>query len=155
MPAGRRHGELAARLNYLLYAHVYERGLGKVYADQTTYVLQSEGGAVRRQRVPDVSFVRAEHIVEAEEPEDYWYRAPDLAVEVVSPTETARDIRGKVRDYLDGGASEVWVVYPDTEEVEVHRAAEPNRPVILRGQDVLTSENLLPGFSLSLPTLFV
>jgi len=68
--------------------------------------------------------------------------APDIAVEVVSPSESAVDLRRKIRDYLRGGSKEVWVVDRSNGEVLVHTSVNIR---VLQGTDVLDSP-LLPGF---------
>ncbi len=75
---------------------------------------------------------------------------PDIAVEVLSPSEGAMDVRRKVRDYLGAGSTEVWLVDHANEEVVVHTKSGM-RP--FSGSDVLESP-LLPGFSVVIADLF-
>jgi Uma2 family endonuclease len=77
---------------------------------------------------------------------------PNLAVEVVSPTNTADDVLGKLNDYFQAGVERVWVVYPSQRQIYVY--ASPTEPKVLTEDDDLTDEVLLPGFRLSLRTLF-
>lgn len=82
----------------------------------------------------------------------FFEGAPDLAVEVVSPGNTRREIAGKVRDYLAAGSRAVWVVNPERRTVTVHRPdREPER---LAGSDVLDGGPVLPGFRLPLSEIF-
>jgi Uma2 family endonuclease len=79
--------------------------------------------------------------------------APDLAVEVLSPTDTVSAMRRTIRQYFAAGAQYVWVVYPDTREVEVWReAARPQ--VVLQETDFLEPPGLLPEFRLRVGALF-
>jgi Uma2 family endonuclease len=80
--------------------------------------------------------------------------APDLAVEVLSPDEGPAAVREKVAEYLAAGVALVWVVdtAPDRETVTVHRPGQPAR-VLGRG-DLLTGEDVLPGFRLPLAELW-
>ncbi|MBF6595925.1 MAG: Uma2 family endonuclease [Thermaceae bacterium] len=71
-------------------------------------------------RGPDVSFMRQERIPESGIPEAFWNLAPDLAVEVVSPSETADEIWEKISDYLAAGTPLVWVIYPRSKQAVVH-----------------------------------
>ena len=78
--------------------------------------------------------------------------APDLVIEVVSPTDSAQDLNRTVHQYLHSGAEEVWVAYPDTHEAYVHDANGVRR---LRADHVLESPALLPGFSVPVKALFL
>jgi Uma2 family endonuclease len=70
--------------------------------------------------------------------------APDLAVEVVSPNDTAYEIDEKVREFLDAGVPLVWVVNPEQRTVEIHRAN--GFGTILRENDEISGEDVIPGF---------
>jgi Uma2 family endonuclease len=101
---------------------------------------------------PNVSFVRKERVPKEGLPQGYFEGAPDLAVEVVSPWDTASQMELKVHDYLRTGAQRVWVVYPDSWRVAVHR---PDGQARWYGQDeTIEDEELLPGFSLPLRQIF-
>ena len=77
---------------------------------------------------------------------------PDLAVEIVSPSDTAVELEVKVHDYLRNGALRVWVVYPDSRRVAVHR---PDGTARWYSEDAaIEDEGLLPGFSLPLREIF-
>lgn len=78
--------------------------------------------------------------------------APDLAVEVVSPSNRAGDIQEKVREYLGAGGSQVWVVYPRTRSIAVH--ASPGGARVLGEDDTLHGGDLLPGLSVPVVELF-
>ena len=85
-------------------------------------------------------------------PEAFWNLAPDLAVEVVSPSEKAGDVREKARDYLAAGTRLVWIVYPRTREVVVHT---PDGLARAYGADAtLEGFGILPGFSCDVADLF-
>jgi len=84
--------------------------------------------------------------------EGYFPTVPWLVIEVISPSDSAADVEERVQDYLAGGARRVWCVYPKPRRVHVHDADGPLR--ILRVTDVLTDEELLPGFSLPVAWLF-
>ena len=95
--------------------------------------LEKHGGEVHRElpfalsldpltiRVPDVCFVSRERLA-ATSPDGYVEGAPELAVEVVSPSESAEDLERKVTQYLGAGGRLVWVVYSETRHVHVFRA---------------------------------
>ena len=77
---------------------------------------------LHRVRGPDAYYVSAERGPSDGAPEGFWIIAPDLAVEVVSPSETVEEVRQKIHDYLAAGTRLVWTVYPRTREVVVHTA---------------------------------
>ena len=77
--------------------------------------------------------------------------APDLAIEVVSPNDSAKALNRKVNQYLRSGARAVWVFYPDTRQVDVHAAHGVRK---LREGDVLEDRDLLPGFSAAVRRFF-
>jgi Uma2 family endonuclease len=96
--------------------------------------------------------VRAERNPHAGIPEGFWTVAPDLAVEVVSPSETADEVREKVRDFLGAGVPLVWTIYPRTHEVIVHT---PDGLARTYGEaDTLVFPDTLPGFSCLVAELF-
>ncbi|HUP52383.1 MAG TPA: Uma2 family endonuclease, partial [Longimicrobiales bacterium] len=81
-----------------------------------------------------------------------WRRPPDLAVEVVSPANTAADIEQKVGEYLAAGTVEVWVLYPRTHTLVVHRG---DGVVLRRGdEDEIDGGDVLPGFRASVRSFF-
>jgi Uma2 family endonuclease len=99
-----------------------------------------------------VFYVRAERIPPDGIPESYWDIAPDLAVEIVSPSESAADVREKVRDYLAAGTALVWVIYPRTQEVIVHTPDGLARTY--SRHDVLAHFDILPEFTCVIAELF-
>src|SRR5437867_1835363 len=103
-PAGVRHGQVIVRLTVRLGAFVAERRLGDVLDSSTGFRLP--GGNVRS---PDVAFVAAGRFPGGKTPEGFGELAPDLAVEVLSPDDSARYVFDKVGEYLRAGTRLVWV----------------------------------------------
>jgi Uma2 family endonuclease len=100
---------------------------------------------------PDVSFVTQEHVIATDDGK-YLTGAPELAVEVVSPSETAAELDKKVHALLAAGGIEVWVVYPETQRVRVFRRDGTS---FTRGiSDSLSLPELLPGWELPVAKLF-
>jgi Uma2 family endonuclease len=99
---------------------------------------------------PDVSFIRTER-ARTLDLDRRFECAPDLAVEVISPSETAAEIAHKVWQYLQAGSA-VWVVYPDDRTVHVFETSKNAR--VLEADDLLEAPNLLPGFSVRVSELF-
>jgi Uma2 family endonuclease len=103
------------------------------------------GSTVRR---PDVSFVRAGRQLPLNTlPEG----APDLAIEVVSPTNTPREIHRRISDYFAASCKRVWVLYPEEQEIYIHG---PGGVTERRGDELLEEPELLPGFSVKVPSFF-
>ncbi len=135
------------------------RHLGNFVEDQALgYVSGADGGyelSPRTVLAPDVGFMSKER--QPEMPERYFIGAPDLAVEVVSASDTIKGVQRKALKYLQYGTKLVWIFYPDEETVDVCRLAEGGGMVIHEvGKDgVLDGEDALPGFTLALKDIYV
>ena len=141
------HNRIVISLTFELQAFVKSNPVGEVFNSDNFYVLSPN-----TKRAPDVSFLRDERAKQID-PDVDIPGAPDLAVEVLLPNDTVSAMRRKIRQYFAAGAQIVWVVYPETREVEVWR--EPTRAeIILQEADLLEAPDLLPGFSLRIGTLF-
>lgn len=147
-PTKRKHGRVQRNIVAVLDRFLDRNPAGEMYLAETGFLLSRDPATLR---APDVAFVRAECSGQ-ESPEGYLEGAPDLAVEVVSPWETARHITRKVVQYLRHGGHTVWVVYPEAEEVHVFEASGSNR--VLRAGQLLEAPELLPGFSVPVERLF-
>jgi Uma2 family endonuclease len=146
---GAEHGLVAATILGHLFRFVHERRLGQLFAAETGFVLARDPDTVRG---PDAAYVSAERFAATVWRGPFFEGAPDLAVEVLSPGNTRREIAAKVRDYLAAGSRAVWVVDPERRTVTVHRPdREPER---LAGSDVLDGGAVLPGFRLPLAEIF-
>lgn len=126
----------------VLRPFVDNRKLGVVVAEQAFHLFE---GTIR---VPDVAFVRSGREVATDRPIE---GAPDLAVEVASPSNTPREIDRRTSDYFAAGCRRVWVVYPEDREVYIHGLAGVTQR---RDNDLLEDTELLPGFSVSVSELF-
>ncbi|MGH7589063.1 MAG: Uma2 family endonuclease [Gemmatimonadota bacterium] len=146
-PAGFRHGGIAARIAGLLDSFVRQNDLGEVVTAETGFVLFDEPPTVR---APDVAFVTRERLTF--DPDGFAPLAPDLAVEIVSPSNTVSEIHHKVMDYLDAGTRLVWVVEPRTRSVTAYRSLKQIR--LLTGDDEIDGADVLPGLRLKVSELF-
>ncbi|MBI1792417.1 MAG: Uma2 family endonuclease [Acidobacteria bacterium] len=143
-PAKRTHTRCEVKMIRALGNFVEENGLGEVTSGDGGFRLNP-----RTIVAPDVGFVKKGRL---QEEDDYYQGAPDLAVEIVSPTDRAADVKDKIELYLRAGAGAVWVVYPKKKEVRVHR---PGLPVNTLGPgDTLEAPELLPGFRLAVRDVF-
>jgi Uma2 family endonuclease len=148
-PAGSEHGAVINNLAFLLTLHVREHDLGVVFGAETGFVLARDPDVVRG---VDVAFVRKARIPKTGLPKKFWEGAPDLAVEVLSPSDPAEEIEEKVDDYLNARTPLVWVINPRRRTITVHR---PGRdPQVLRENDTLDGEDVVPGFACKVTDAF-
>ena len=138
---------LAVRLIMLIGSFVEQRRLG---------VVAGEAGMIRLSaglvRIPDVSFVSWGRLPGRRVPRvPIADLAPDLAVEVISPSNTTREMERKLQDYLAAGVRLVWYVHPGPQEVHVYTA---ERQDVLTLDQELSGGDVLPGFVLPLRQLF-
>jgi Uma2 family endonuclease len=148
-PAGARHGEIALNIGAYLWAYVREHELGKTYGAETGFILARNPDVLL---APDVAFVRAERLQADEEQSGFLELAPDLVVEIVSPSDRSNDVSDKVMEYLQAGVGLVWVVEPRRKLVNVYLPDHTSR--ILSGEDELDGGDVLPGFRLALSEIF-
>jgi Uma2 family endonuclease len=139
-------GKLFSRLDVHTEAHA----LGTAVMEGL-FILDAVRNLRRR---PDVAFVSA-----AKWPLDRllpesgdWRIVPDLAVEVVSPTDVFQDVLSKMREYFHVGVSQVWIVLPTDHEIYVYDS--PTNPRVLTAADELDGGALLPGLHLAVGSLF-
>ncbi len=146
-PTGDAHGILAMEIGRLIANYVVEHDLGDTTAAETGFVLFTNPDTVR---APDVAFISKARRTPLTG--KYYRIAPDLVVEVVSPGDTAREIREKVADYLNAGTQLVWVVYPEVRLIDVYQPDHTIRT--LNNDDVLDGGGVLPGFSVAVKSVF-
>lgn len=148
-PMGGRHGAIGGDLHGDLANAVRRQGLGQVFTSDTHYEVIREPRTVL---MPDISVVLRNRLPD----DDIWVGviplAPDLAVEVVSPSNREPEILDKVALYLAGGTRLVWLIRPDQRTVTVFRPDQPERVLTL--DDDLEGEDVLPGFRVSLTSIF-
>ena len=146
-PAGHDHGGIAAFITIQLGKHVMEGRLGKVYVAETGFQLESD-----QVRAPDAAFVRRERAEAARGTPGFFPGPPDVAVEVISPTDRYTEVEEKVADYLDAGTLAVIVVDPRRRTVKVHRS--PADTVLLTEADVLQVDDAIPGWQIPISDIF-
>jgi len=103
-------------------------------------------------RAPDVSFTRWENVPGGRPAEGFGEGAPDLCVEIVSPSETYGEVRRKVGEYLTSGAQQVWLLEPQDETLTVHHADGTSR--VYHADDEVDGGDLLPGFRTRISEIF-
>ena len=149
--AGELHGAIATNLIIALGSYAKAHALGRVYPADMTYILDADEHGIQLMRLPDVSFVAANR-VKTHDRETYYQLAPDLAIEIISPSERAGAVRAKLKDYLRTGVRQVWHVYPETRKVLVHHA-DGTTHTYTTGQTI-PGADVLPGFELLVAAIF-
>jgi Uma2 family endonuclease len=147
MPIGAKHGAVTDGLESRMSYFVRKNKLGRVFAAETGFILAE--GTVRG---IDIAFVGNENIAKFGIPDSFFPCAPDLAVEVISPGNSVEEIQDKIEQYLAAGTTLVWIVYPKRKMVHVHR--QSNVIKVLRENDELTGEDVLPDFKVKLSEIF-
>lgn len=149
-PASPVQGRYASRLDGAIGSFVEKHDLGEVYTAEPGFILQPEPEPIVRS--PDVAFVRKDRIPPPDEQTGFWPVAPDLAVEIVSPSDRADEIQAKVQDYLTAGTRLIWVAYPLTKTVVEYRSLSEIRHLGI--DEDLEGGEVLPGFTYPLRQLF-
>jgi Uma2 family endonuclease len=147
-PGGYLHAQIAGRIFARLVDFADRHGLGEVTSTEAGFKIAQDPDTVR---APDVAFLCSERVPTAPMP-GFYPGAPDLAVEVVSPTDRASEVLAKVQDWLAAGCRAVWVVDPETRTVTVYRTRSDI--VVLAAGETLTGGDLLPGFAIPLAEIF-
>ncbi len=144
------HGAVLLRLATEIGIHLKETRMGGMTGADAAFVLERSeyrGDTVRGLDIAVVGNERANELYTNEVIEG----APDLAVEIVSPSNTISDMKRKTRQLLEAGAIQVWIVDPDLREVDVYtRAGSVN----YREGDTLSAGDALPGFEIAVANIF-
>ncbi len=168
MPDGNRYelvdGELVERVMSMWSSYVAGRCFAKVnehcekhrsgwvFPEGTS--CQCFPDAPTKVRRPDTSFIRLDRLTAAQVNEEgHCPIAPDLAVQVISPNDVKYEVDRWVREFLNAKTPLVWVINPDVKTVEIYRANGPAE--ILTEKDMLSGENVIPGFSCKVSDLFI
>jgi Uma2 family endonuclease len=149
-PMGVYESGISSDLGGFITAHARARKLGRSRIE-TLFRLVAAGGVERR---PDVAYVSYERWAKDRRipTANAWEVTPNLAVEVISPSNTADEIQTKLHEYFRAGVELVWVIYPREQEVYVYTA--PTQVTILDRMGELDGGNVLPGFKLPVAALF-
>ncbi len=154
MAAGVTHIYVIRNVFRVLDAFVLQNKLGDVFPDGLHYILKEDAEGIKESRLPDLSFLRKGRLRDLSDPNKPFHGAPDLAVEVVSPSEGKEVSLSKIRDYLAAGTEQVWVLYPALEEVHVHDTNTPKSIRIYSGEDILESPTLFPNLKIPIKQFF-
>lgn len=148
-PAGWKHGVVVSEVHAILAEFVRKQKLGRMFGAETGFLLERDPDTVR---APDVAFIHRDHLPPQDPPEAYWPGAPDLAVKVLSPGDTEREVKDKVDAWLTAGAACVCGVHPGDCTVTVHRG--PDDAEVLGKDDTLDGGDVVPGFRCQVRAFF-
>jgi len=145
VPTSFEHDAIA--VNLILRLGPYTRGRGFLTAGQAGFRMR-DGNL----RCPDVSFTRKERLPGGKPPRTFAAHAPDLAIEIISPSEDAADMQRNVQEYFASGAQAVWHLFPESAYVLVYSG--PTSVTRLEADDEIAVESLLPGFRCRVAEIF-
>ena len=148
-PSGSEHGAVSFHLSTLIGQYVVATRAGLAFGAETGFLIEKNPDTVR---APDIAFIRRERMPAEGLPSGFWPGAPDLAVEVVSPGDTTREVDEKANGWLRGGALAVWVVNPRSKTVSVY-SADGTVNILVEGS-ILDGGDVLPGFRCPVSDVF-
>lgn len=146
---GKIHGRIAMTFGGALVAYVRPRRLGTVIGSDAGVLVQRNPDTVRE---PDIAYISAERLPLDDQSDGYLEVAPELVVEIVSPSDRGQEVNDKTLMWLNHGVLMVLEVYPAERAIMVHRPGVP--PVTLTWDDALDGGDVLPGFNLPLSEIF-
>ncbi|HEX4263878.1 MAG TPA: Uma2 family endonuclease [Verrucomicrobiae bacterium] len=148
-PARPKHGAVIARLTHYLTNHIYEHKLGEIFDGQTGFRL-----GIEHCFQPDISFVSGERmkLILPQGLDGMFQAAPDIAIEVLSPSDSFTKVEKKMQLYLAHGARLGWMVDTKNKTIRVYRPGQPFE--LLRSSQLLSGNSVLPGFRISLAKIF-
>ena len=147
--AGSEHGWIAGRIFNRLATHVENSDLGRTYAAETGFRIASSPDTVR---APDACFVSHERLATVESTPSYLPLAPDLVVEVVSPSDTSSEVESKAEEWLQAGTDIVLVADPFNQTIRVYR--ERSKILLLRAGDIFEAGQVCGNWTLSVNDAF-
>lgn len=147
-PTGWSHSTISSRLNRRIGIYVELNNLGETATSEPGFILHRNPDVLLS---PDVAFVSNDRLP----PDDYERfaeLAPDLAVEVISPSERPQHIQVKIDEYLLAGVRQVWIVEPRQRTVTIH--TPDAEPIVFAESDSIDGGEVLPGFELAVADIF-
>ena len=145
VPTSLKHDVIGMRLAFSLMPHLSD----KAYFTGAQAGYRMASGNIR---VPDVGVILKQSLPDGKLPDGFGDRAPDLAIEIVSPSEDMPDLLRKVGEYFESGAQEVWLLFPERKQVYRYRADLTVE--VLNEDDILHGAPLLPEFAVRVGDLF-
>jgi Uma2 family endonuclease len=146
-PAGMRHSAIAVKIAHRIAEFLDMNPIGEVYSADVG--IQFPSGNVRS---PDVTFVSTAKLPGGESPDTFGEVIPDLAVEVLSPSDNMTQVGRKIGEYFENGVPLVWLVDPRHQTVTIYRSLTDTETRTIN--DTITAEPVLPGFSVPIKLFF-
>jgi Uma2 family endonuclease len=147
-PTGRFHGVAESRFAMRLSIYAESSGKGIVMTGEVGVYIRHDPDTVR---AADIAFISNERWARCESP-GYLDVAPEIAVEILSPTDRWSDVKVKLQDYFSAGVDRVWVMDSKQRRISAYRSLTDVQQ--FQVGDILADEELLPGFSLAIADLF-
>jgi Uma2 family endonuclease len=147
---GEEHGAVIINVAAPLALYVKRNLLGVVYGAETGFQIERNPDTVLG---PDVAFVRRDRVEKTAISKGYRFGAPDLVVEVISPSDSIKKVERKVQLWLSAGARLLWRVEPKTRTVIVYEGT--NAMTVFGEVDELTGGDVVPGFRLPIAEIFI
>jgi Uma2 family endonuclease len=144
---GMRYDRIALQFSHCIQRYLEENPVAEVCGPSTGYRM-----ANGNLRCPDLSVVLLDRFPEGTVPEGFGYFAPDIAVEVISPSEDRIKLAEKIPEYFANGSRLVLIVDPELERVTIYCSPESSKTV--DGSEVLELSQVLPGFSCHVSEIF-
>ena len=144
------HGQIVMRLGRIIGNYIEEHDLGYLTGADAGFILERNPDGKDTMRGLDIAFI-AKDRASSRLPFALGQTAPDLAIEVMSPSNSVWDMRLKVRQLLKAGVKLVWIVHPDFQEVEAYTS---DSSTTYAGDDILSGGDVLPGFEIRVGEIF-
>ncbi|APB34877.1 Uncharacterized protein conserved in cyanobacteria [Gloeomargarita lithophora Alchichica-D10] len=146
--SGAEPGYIACILTMILGGYIRQNKLGMICDASTAFQLNNGN-----RRSPDISFVGRQRLQGLKRPpQGFFPGSPDLAIEILSPSNTVAEIHDKIADYFANDTRLVWLIHPDEKYVLVYHAPAPEK--LLGLTDMLTGEDVILGFTMPVAELF-
>ena len=148
-PTNGEHGVSTLNIAGILRDFLKANPIGVDAGAETGFIISRNPDTVR---APDAAFIHNDRIPPGGVPKKFWPLAPDLAVEILSPSDSYSEVMEKIDEWLTAGTRLVWVIDPAKKTVGVY--APHRQPRILKSADQLDGEQVLPGFKLAVAEIF-
>lgn len=148
-PAGWRHGRLAVKIGAMLLEHERNTSAGVAGGAETGFVLAHDPDTVR---APDAAFISRERFEAVGDTQKFWPGAPDLAVEVISPSDSFHEVQEKALEWVTAGSVAVLVIDPEKRTATVYRRG--GEAHVFGEEETVDLGDAVRGFSLAVADLF-
>jgi Uma2 family endonuclease len=148
-PTGDLHGVRTGKVTLRLGNFIEKHDLGTFFGAEAGFIVARDPDTVR---APDFAFVSKARMAKQGLTGKFYPAAPDLAVEVLSPNDTASEVLDKINEWIDAGTRLVWIVDPEKQRIHVHAPSQPQRTLGLA--DHLDGADVLPGLQLAVAEIF-